>query len=82
MLPLTLREALLGGDVKVRTLKGHVVLTIPAGTQPGSVTSAAASTISGTQSGSVCSASRTAPGRASTGWCSNTQTRWSRWGRR
>lgn len=34
-LPLTLREALLGADVKVRTLKGHVVLTIPAGTQPG-----------------------------------------------
>ena len=34
-LPLTLRQALLGADVKVRTLKGHVVLTIPAGTQPG-----------------------------------------------
>ena len=34
-LPLTLKEALLGADVKVRTLKGHVVLTIPAGTQPG-----------------------------------------------
>ena len=34
-LPLTLREALLGADVKVRTLKGQVVLTIPAGTQPG-----------------------------------------------
>jgi curved DNA-binding protein len=34
-LPLTLREALLGADVKVRTLKGHVVLTIPSGTQPG-----------------------------------------------
>jgi curved DNA-binding protein len=33
-LPLTLREALLGADVKVRTPKGHVVLTIPAGTQP------------------------------------------------
>jgi curved DNA-binding protein len=36
-LPLTLREALLGADVKVRTLKGHVVLTIPAATQPGRV---------------------------------------------
>jgi len=34
-LPLTLEEALLGADVKVRTPKGHVVLTIPAGTQPG-----------------------------------------------
>ena len=34
-LPITLREALLGADVKVRTPKGHVVLTIPAGTQPG-----------------------------------------------
>ncbi len=34
-LPLTLQEALLGADVKVRTPKGHVVLTIPAGTQPG-----------------------------------------------
>ena len=34
-LALTLQEALLGGDVKVRTPKGHVVLTIPAGTQPG-----------------------------------------------
>lgn len=34
---LTLREALLGAEVKVRTLKGHVVLTIPAGTQPGRV---------------------------------------------
>ena len=36
-LPLTLEEALLGADVKVRTPKGHVVLTIPAGTQPGRV---------------------------------------------
>ena len=34
-LPLTLREALLGADVHVRTLKGRVLLTIPAGTQPG-----------------------------------------------
>lgn len=34
-LPLTLQEALIGTDVKVRTPKGHVVLTIPAGTQPG-----------------------------------------------
>jgi curved DNA-binding protein len=32
---LTLGEALLGGDVPVRTPKGRVVLTIPAGTQPG-----------------------------------------------
>ncbi len=36
-LPLTLEEALLGADVKVRTPKGRVVLTIPAGTQPGRV---------------------------------------------
>ena len=34
-LPLTLEEALLGADVPVTTLKGRVVLTIPAGTQPG-----------------------------------------------
>jgi DnaJ-class molecular chaperone len=34
-LPLTLEEALLGGEVPVRTLKGRVVLTIPAGTQAG-----------------------------------------------
>jgi curved DNA-binding protein len=34
-LPLTLKEALLGADVHVRTLKGRVLLTIPAGTQPG-----------------------------------------------
>ena len=34
-LPLTLEEALLGGEVKVETLKGRVLLTIPAGTQPG-----------------------------------------------
>ncbi len=35
VIPLTLQEALLGADVRVRTPKGHVVLTIPAGTQPG-----------------------------------------------
>jgi curved DNA-binding protein len=34
-LPLTLREALLGADVHVRTPKGRVLLTVPAGTQPG-----------------------------------------------
>jgi curved DNA-binding protein len=34
-LPLTLEEALLGGEVPVGTLKGRVVLTIPAGTQNG-----------------------------------------------
>jgi curved DNA-binding protein len=34
-LPLTLREALLGAEVPVRTLKGKVVLTIPPGTQSG-----------------------------------------------
>jgi curved DNA-binding protein len=32
-LPVTLREALLGGEVAVVTLKGRVMLTIPAGTQ-------------------------------------------------
>ena len=31
--PVTLREALLGGEVPVRTLKGKVLLTLPAGTQ-------------------------------------------------
>jgi curved DNA-binding protein len=36
-LPLTLEEALLGADVKVRTPKGQVVLTIPPGTQPGRI---------------------------------------------
>ena len=36
-LPLTLEEALLGAQVKVRTPKGRVALTIPAGTQPGRV---------------------------------------------
>lgn len=34
-LPVTLREALLGGEVSVTTLKGRVLLTIPAGTQSG-----------------------------------------------
>jgi curved DNA-binding protein len=34
-LPLTLQEALLGAEVKVRTPKGQVILTVPAGTQPG-----------------------------------------------
>ena len=34
-LPISLREALLGGDVHVRTPKGRVLLTIPAGTQSG-----------------------------------------------
>jgi DnaJ-class molecular chaperone len=34
-LPLTLEEALLGGEVRVETLKGGVLLTIPPGTQPG-----------------------------------------------
>ncbi len=34
-LALTLDEALLGAEVKVETLKGRVLLTIPAGTQPG-----------------------------------------------
>ncbi len=34
-LPLTLEEALRGAEVKVGTMKGRVLLTIPAGTQPG-----------------------------------------------
>jgi curved DNA-binding protein len=34
-LALTLGEALLGGEVRVRTLKGKVLLTVPAGTQHG-----------------------------------------------
>ena len=34
-LALTLEEALLGAEVKVGTLKGQVLLTIPKGTQPG-----------------------------------------------
>lgn len=36
-LPITLREALLGGEAPVATLKGRVLLTIPAGTQSGRV---------------------------------------------
>ena len=36
-LPLTLEEALLGAEVRVETLKGHVLLKIPAGTQAGRV---------------------------------------------
>ncbi len=35
--PLTLREALLGGEVPVATLKGRVLLRIPAGTHNGRV---------------------------------------------
>jgi len=34
-LPITLEEALLGAEVPVGTLKGRVLLTVPAGTQPG-----------------------------------------------
>ncbi len=34
-LPITLREALLGGEVPVKTLRGRVLLTVPAGTQNG-----------------------------------------------
>jgi curved DNA-binding protein len=34
-LPLSLEEALLGAEVKVETLKGNVLLKIPAGTQTG-----------------------------------------------
>ncbi len=34
-LSLTLEQALLGGEATVETLKGRVLLTIPAGTQPG-----------------------------------------------
>ncbi|HEY5628706.1 MAG TPA: J domain-containing protein [Candidatus Limnocylindrales bacterium] len=34
-LPITLREALLGGEAPVTTLKGRILLTIPAGTQSG-----------------------------------------------
>ncbi len=34
-LPITLREALLGGEAAVTTLKGRILLTIPAGTQSG-----------------------------------------------
>jgi curved DNA-binding protein len=34
-IPITLREALLGGEVDVDTLGGRVLLTVPAGTQQG-----------------------------------------------
>ena len=34
-LPVTLGEALLGAEVPVTTLKGRILLTIPAGTQNG-----------------------------------------------
>ena len=34
-LPITLREALLGGQVPITTLKGRILLTIPGGTQSG-----------------------------------------------
>ncbi len=34
-IPVTLREALLGAEVPVRTLKGRVLLKLPAGTQTG-----------------------------------------------
>jgi curved DNA-binding protein len=34
-IPLTLAEALLGAEVPVATLKGRVLLKVPAGTQPG-----------------------------------------------
>jgi curved DNA-binding protein len=33
--PITLQEALLGGEVQVETLAGRILLTIPAGTQQG-----------------------------------------------
>jgi curved DNA-binding protein len=33
--PITLREAVLGGEVPVTTLKGRVLLTVPSGTQNG-----------------------------------------------
>jgi curved DNA-binding protein len=33
--PVSLKEALLGGEVPVKTLKGRVLLTLPAGTQNG-----------------------------------------------
>ena len=35
VVPVTLREALLGAEVPVRTLKGRVLLKLPAGTQTG-----------------------------------------------
>ena len=34
-IPVTLHESLLGGEVPVKTLKGRVLLTLPAGTQNG-----------------------------------------------
>jgi DnaJ-class molecular chaperone len=34
-IPVTLKEAILGGEVPVGTLKGRVLLTLPAGTQNG-----------------------------------------------
>ncbi len=34
-LPITLREAMLGGEVRVATLKGRIALTVPPGTQNG-----------------------------------------------
>lgn len=35
--PVTLGEALLGGEIPVSTLKGRVLLKVPAGTQPGRI---------------------------------------------
>jgi curved DNA-binding protein len=35
--PITLHEALLGGEIPVTTLKGRVLLKVPEGTQPGRV---------------------------------------------
>lgn len=34
-IPISLEEALLGGEIRVGTLKGHVLLKVPAGTQAG-----------------------------------------------
>jgi DnaJ-class molecular chaperone len=34
-LPVTLKEAMLGAEIPLATLKGRILLTIPAGTQPG-----------------------------------------------
>ena len=34
-MPITLREALLGGEIPVGTLKGRVLLKVPEGTQNG-----------------------------------------------
>jgi curved DNA-binding protein len=36
-LPVTLREALLGGEIPLTTLKGRLLLKVPEGTQPGRV---------------------------------------------